>query len=263
MDRFADDRDQSILEKDKYTFFVLRRIIGGECPLLLTDHERLIIGFSGKPFPVWIWTADDASESEMEKAYQLAKEESLLDGGYQFNVKYELAEYFIKRAGEDGKELAVTNNMNAYDCPNPICPEKKADGGIYRCTPDDLEELVVFLDLFHREIGINQKTIDGYREDAAEHIKSGNMYFWKDAHGKNVASCKLGPAGNLASINLVLTLRDYRRKHYAENLVYQVSMEARKSGYIPMLYTDAEYEPSNACYEKIGYVLQGKLCTIG
>jgi predicted GNAT family acetyltransferase len=29
-----------------------------------------------------------------------------------------------------------------------------------------------------------------------------------------------------------------------------------------MLYTDADYKASNACYEKIGYELKGKLCTI-
>ena len=30
-----------------------------------------------------------------------------------------------------------------------------------------------------------------------------------------------------------------------------------------MLYTDADYKASNACYEKIGFILRGKLCTIG
>ncbi len=54
-----------------------------------------------------------------------------------------------------------------------------------------------------------------------------------------------------------------RRKHYAEHLVYQVTVIAKNAGYIPMLYTDADYAASNACYEKIGYVLRGKLCTIG
>ena len=33
-------------------------------------------------------------------------------------------------------------------------------------------------------------------------------------------------------------------------------------GYTPMLYTNADYTASNACYSKIGYVLRGKLCTI-
>ncbi len=28
-------------------------------------------------------------------------------------------------------------------------------------------------------------------------------------------------------------------------------------------FTDADYKASNACYEKIGYVLRGKLCSIG
>ena len=53
---FADERDLKLLDNDKYTFFVLRRIIGNECRLLITDHEKLIICYSGEPFPVWIWT---------------------------------------------------------------------------------------------------------------------------------------------------------------------------------------------------------------
>ena len=33
---------------------------------------------------------------------------------------------------------------------------------------------------------------------------------------------------------------------------------ARNAGYMPMLYTDADYAASNVCYAKIGYVLKGK-----
>ena len=87
-------------------------------------------------------------------------------------------------------------------------------------------------------------------------------YFWKDEQGNNVASCKFASTEGMASINLVFTRFEYRRKHYAENLVYQVTMLAKEAGYVPMLYTDADYVASNACYEKIGYVLRGKLCTI-
>ena len=65
MDSFADERDLTILEDDRYTFFVLRHVIGGTCKLLLTDHERLIICFTDHPFPVWIWTPDDATGAEM------------------------------------------------------------------------------------------------------------------------------------------------------------------------------------------------------
>ncbi len=80
--------------------------------------------------------------------------------------------------------------------------------------------------------------------------------------GENVASCKFAPNGDMASINLVFTRPEFRRKHYAENLVYQVTQLAIEEGYVPMLYTDANYIASNACYEKIGYGLRGKLCAI-
>ena len=263
MDNFTDDRDLRLLDGDRYTFFVLKKIMGGECGLLLTDHERLIICYTCHPFPVWIWTADDTTEEEMANVYRLAKDNSLMDGKHSFNLKYGLAEYFIRRAAEDGLDMSVTMNMFAYDCPEPVAPEDHSDGDIYRCMEDDVDELTDFIDLFHREVGIDQKDRDGYRADAEEAIKSGNVYFWKNAEGKTVASCRFQPADDTASINLVLTHPDHRRKHYAENLVYQVTQKVIDAGLTPMLYTNADYVASNACYEKIGFVLRGKLCTIG
>ncbi len=207
------------MEADKYTFFVLKRIMGGECKLLLTDHERLILCFTGQPYPVWIWTPDDASEEEMEKAYLLAKENKLLDGKHHFNLKYSLAEYFIRRAADDGSKLKIITNMYVYDCLDPVRPETKADGEIYRCELKDLEEVVDYLDNFHKELNIDQKDICGYREDAEAFINTGNMYLWKDEQGRSVASCKYSPTGDMASVNLVFTRPEFRRKHYAENLV--------------------------------------------
>ncbi|MGM9563735.1 MAG: GNAT family N-acetyltransferase [Faecousia sp.] len=263
MDSFVDERDLKILENDRYTFFVLRHVIGGRCKLLLTDHERLILCFSDYPYPVWIWTPDDASEAEMERAYQLASEHSLLKGTYRFNLKYDLAEFFIQRAAADGKSLSVCMNMLAYDCRNPVRPERLADGSLHRCSMEDLEELVDFIDLFQKETGIDQNNRDGYRRDAKAFIRAGATFFWQNEQGEHVASCKYATNGNMASINLVFTRPEFRRKHYAQNLVYQVTKLALDAGYVPMLYTDADYAASNACYEKIGYVLQGKLCTIG
>lgn len=262
MDSFVDERDFKILEDDKYTFFVLRRIVGGKCKLLLTDHERLIICFTGNPFPIWIWTPDDVSEAEMERAYQIASEHFSFSGEDRFNLKYDLAKFFIERAAADGKALSISMNMFAYDCQNPIKPTRIADGVIHRCSIEDLDELVDFIDLFQKEIDIDQKDREDYRMDAEAFINAGNMFFWKDGQGKNAASCKFAPNGDMASINLVFTRPEFRRKHYAENLVYQVTQLAKEEGYIPMLYTNADYIASNACYEKIGYVLRGKLCTI-
>ena len=262
MDGFADERDFKLLEKDRYTFFVLNRILGGKCELILSDHERLIVCYSCSPFPIWIWTPDGACKSEMERAYLLAQKHSFLDGKHSFILKYDLARYFIERAAADNIKLSIVKNMCAYNCRKLLKPSVIADGAIHRCGKEDTDELTDFLELFHNETEVDRSE-SGYRSLAEEHIATGNMYFWKDGQGNNVACCKFMPNGDTASINLVFTRPEFRRKHYAENLVYQVTKIAMDAGYVPMLYTDADYTASNACYQKLGYTLKGKLCTIG
>lgn len=262
MDKFVDERDYSLLDRDKYTFFVMRQVMGGECKLLLSDHEKLVLCYTCTPYPVWIWTPDDSSAEDLERTYSLLKENSLLDGEHRFSVKYELAEYLIKRSSEEGRDMTISINMLAYDCPEPIKPAEVSNGGIYRCEAGDADELTGFIEMFHNEIGIDQKSVEEYRADAESFIDTGKVYFWKDEQGHNTASCKYSPEGSLASINLVYTRPEYRRKHYAENLVYEVSMIAKEAGYLPMLYTDANYAASNACYQKIGFIPRGRICTI-
>ena len=262
MDSYIDKRDYELLGGDKYTFSVLSRIIGGECSLLLSDHRRLIVCFTCQPFPVWIWTADGATESELEAAYRLVRENSLMDGAHRFNLKYELAEYFLRRAEDDGLALTVSTNMFAYDCPTPFAPNSAVDGELHRCVPEDTDILVDFYEMFHNAVGIDKQSREQYRINAENGIKNGSIYLWKDPRGKYVASCNWHPVNDMASIGLVYTLEEERRKHYAEHLVYQVTKIAASAGYVPMLYTDADYAASNACYEKIGYVMRGRLCTI-
>ena len=263
MDNFVDERDFELLAQDKYTFSVLSRIIRGECEIRLTDHERMIICFTGQPYPVWIWTPDGASEDEFERAYQLAKELNVMDGEHRFNIKYELAEYFMDRAKKDGLDLKITTNLFAYDCPSPIAPSSVVDGKIHQCTKEDFDIMVDFFDMFHEAVGIDKESRETYRTYAENDIGKGSLYVWETEDGEYASSCNWHPVQDMASIGLVYTRDEYRRRHYAEHLVYQVTKIAQDAGYLPMLYTDADYVASNACYEKIGYILRGKLCTIG
>ena len=263
MDSFVDERDYELLSQDKYTFSVLSRIIGGECKILLSDHSKLIICFTGKPYPVWIWTSDGAPEEEMERAYMIAKENSVMDGEHRFNIKYDLAGYFMRRAKDDGLDLSIQMNLFAYDCPDPVAPASVTDGELHQCTEEDFDIMVDFFDMFHTELDIDQESRDQYRINVEEGIKAGMLYTWKNNEGRIVASCNWHPVQEMASIGLVYTLKEYRRKHYAEHLVYDVTKIVQDLGYLPMLYTDADYVASNKCYEKIGYILRGKLCTIG
>lgn len=265
MENHVDERDFKLLENDKYTFFVLSRVITKPCELLLTDHKRIIICYSQNPFPLWIWTADDATEEEKEKAYSLSSQNGFLDGNHSINLKYDLANYFIKRAKNEGKNFSIQKNMLVYDCLNPSAPEKitPTDGELYHCKESDLDLVTNFKEAFHNELKLDIREREAYKKDVEIMIKEGNTYLWKNSEGVFVASCYYRTQGNLASLSLVYTFPEFRRKHYAENLVYEVTKIAINKGYIPMLYTDGDYIASNACYVKVGYILRGKLCSIG
>ncbi|MEE5990998.1 MAG: GNAT family N-acetyltransferase, partial [Lachnospiraceae bacterium] len=150
----------------------------------------------------------------------------------------------------------------AYDCPSPVVPSVTADGKLHQCTENDIDVLVDFFDMFHNDVGIDKESREQYRIYAEDGIKTGTVYLWETTDGEFVASCNWHPANDMGSVGLVYTREEHRRKHYAEQLVYQVTKIVQDVGYMPMLYTDADYVASNACYEKIGYILRGKLCTI-
>ncbi|MBR4224349.1 MAG: GNAT family N-acetyltransferase [Oscillospiraceae bacterium] len=263
MDDLADKRDDELLESDRYTFYVLRKILHDNNRLLLTDHKSLIICFSGHPYPVWVWTPDDAPADVMDRAYALSKEQELLDGTHTFNIKRPVGEHFIRRAAEEGRTMSVKRGMYAYDCPEPICPKDRADGEMHICTPDDTDAVTEFIAMFHKEKQFDLKDDESYREDAVRFIGSGDMFLWKDGQGEYVASCMYDHSGGMASMHLVYTRPERRRAHYAENLVYRATIRAKAQGFLPTLYTDAGYAASNACYTKIGYILRGDLCNIG
>ncbi len=262
MDKQTDERDLQLLEKDKYTFAVISRILKHPCRFIQTDQRRLIICHSADPYPVWIWTPDHLSPEEKEAAWNAVTQACPIAEGYRYNLKQDLASFFLSKAKEQGTDLAVLVNLFAYDCPNPMAPSVRADGHIHPCTPGDLEEAAEITKRFHRETATGPNS-EEVKNQVKERIQSSQFFFWKDRFNRTVASCYYVPNGALASVSGVYTLPEYRRKHYAENLVYQVTKVIEASGAMPMLYTDADYVASNRCYEKIGYVLRGKLCTIG
>ncbi len=253
------DSDIQLLEQDKYTFAVLKRIMPFDCRLKLTDHRRFILCYSKAPFPVWIWTADDFDEKEKEALWELLKEQQLLGKGMSFNVKYSLAEYLMEKAKEETKEAVIRTNMLAYDCPKLLEPHVRSEGSVYTCKMEDLEEVTMLRKAFHDELQMDQMSVEEYRKHSKEELSHSMIYFWKNEKGETTACCKIAMD---ASIGLVYTLPEHRRKHYAENLVYAASKMVLEDGKIPSLYTDADYAASNACYQKIGYVCRGELCTV-
>ena len=262
MDSFVNEKDFELLARDPYTFAVLDRILREKCDLIRTDHRNLIMCHSDAPYPVWIWTPDGCTDDVKENAWKLAEEYRPLSGGCRINMKHELAAYFMKKAEQSGQKVRYRMQLFAYDCPVPVKPDNAVDGFLFRCTAEDLEEAADLIELFYREIGEKLPPRERCVERAQEHIEKNEFFFWKNANSNTVACCSYRINQKLASLGSVFTLPEYRRKHYAQHLVYEVTQLVTQLGYMPMLYTDADYPASNACYEKIGYVLRGRFCTI-
>ena len=262
MDHTVDERDFRLLAGDRYTFSVLSRVLHYPCRVLRSDHERLILCHTTDPYPVWIWTPDDLTQADCARAWQLAKESCPLREGYRYNLKYDLAAAFTALAAKEGLRAGIVTNLFAYDCPAPIAPAAPADGGLYRCTMADAEEAAQLIDNFHEDVAQDRSSMEHCRRLAQQRIEGAGFYLWKNAAGETVACCSLNGEDGLGCVGSVYTKPEYRRRHYAQHLVYHVTRIAADMGLMPMLYTDADYAASNACYEKIGYVLRGKLCTV-
>ncbi len=262
MDHAVSERDFQLLASDRYTFSVLSRVLRGECSAVRTDHERLILCHTMPPYPVWLWTPDGLTEEDCRRAWQLAQETCPLHEGFRYNLKYELAASFIEQAKQEELPLRIATNMFAYDCPEAIAPAVPTDGSMHRCTMEDVEEAAQLIDSFHEDVAQPRSSMEHCRQLAEQRITGAGFFLWKNAAGETVACCTLNADDGLGCVGSVYTKPAYRRRHYAQHLVYQVTKLAAAQGLMPMLYTDADYAASNACYEKIGYVLRGKLCTL-
>lgn len=254
--------DTKFLHADQCTFSVLIRILSMKCNLTITDNKNnFIICHSSSPYPIWIWTHNNIDEKEKEYIYQLTKENFDISKE-KFNMKYLLAEYFIKRAKEDNIEIKTVTNLLAYSCQKLITPTREFTGFVEMATINDIDEVTSLLSDFHNDIGIDISSENTYKEHASNYIKDQKFFFWNNGN-ERVACCSYNEMDNQCSINNVFTKHKHRRCGYASLLVYKISKQIIDLGKTPTLYTDADYSASNSCYTKIGFVPQGTLCTIG
>ncbi|SCW61524.1 hypothetical protein SAMN02910456_02184 [Ruminococcaceae bacterium YRB3002] len=262
IDTFADERDTAMLRQDRYTYAVLARILGDRNRLLLTDHENLIICHSQNEFPVWVWTRDNASTDIYDTIWNVLRELLPFEDGYRFNAKHDLGKYLVDKAESSGIPAKISMQLFAYHCPEVIAPENTVEGTWRCCTPSDIGEAAVLHNRFFTEVSEDKPTMEHSTERVTAHIDRGEFFYWTDPEGRTVACCDYEIQDDLAYIGCVYTLPEHRRHHYAQHLVYEVTRLVASKGYVPMLYTDADYAASNACYQKIGYVLSGGLCQV-
>ena len=111
------------------------------------------------------------------------------------------------------------------------------------------------------EMEHHERPLEFFRAHLAEKIEAGHQFLWRDGDGALAAMTSCRVKDRYGSIAGVYTLPEYRRRGYAMNLVHGVTARLLERGLTPILYTDADYGASNACYQKIGYRQVGSLCT--
>ena len=251
-----------ILKKDKITFFVLLMIVNNKCNKVFTDGERIIICYSCKPFPVWVWTADQATEDELIRISSCLKTEFPADEGYEYNISYKLFDK-LKELDEVYRSMKVYTNLLSYKCDKVIKPNKKCDGKMRQAKQEDYELLVKYHNALCFEIHNSEFPWEESESIITNGMNEKALYVWENNKGEIVATLSRRKLGDTDSLSMVYTIPSERRKGYAENLVYSITKMIMEEGMLPTLYTDADYGASNACYKKLGYTELGSLCTIG
>ena len=248
-----------LLGEDVCTFSMLSRIIRGKCTKTVTDHARVIMCLSVRPFPVWVWVAPDADQEELLRVRDVLLAEFPPEE-HSYNVGLPLARVLL----DSDPSLRETVGLMAYHCHETIPPRKKPGGSASLVTEDEADLAAAWYRLMHKECALNEDIpLDAAREVVRDYVARGAMLFWRDESGAPMAMCGVDEDDASAYVTHVYTPIHARRKGYAGNLVYAAAKEKLAQGKTPMLYTDANYAASNTCYTQIGFQLQGELKTIG
>lgn len=250
----ADARDLPLLERDLCTFSMLHRILPQPCEKIVTDHARVILCHSAAPFPVWVWLPKDAGEEELARAYQLMRGEF---PGCAFNVGRALGEYAEKQG------MGVSMRMNAYACDVLRPQSRRAAGHFCVAAMADAPLVGEWIGRFRVECGLGGLYAEGCRSEAERIIGERRLFLWKDEAGTPRAMCSVREDGGAATLALVYTEENSRRRGYAAGLVWGVTQALLAQHIRPMLYADADYAASNACYRSVGYAPQGEIWTVG
>ncbi len=246
------------LRKEDVVFANLIRILlDFETEITITDHENYVISYSEKPYPVFIWTKDNLSEEEYLKIWDEAKAQFPLDADRFFCVKKELAEYIKEKDG-----LEADFEFLSYGCEEVIEPEKQVDGEVVLADESDIDTLTQFTHDFQRESGIDmESSYDECKARVEKKVANGSFYLYK-VDGMSVAMAATRSFHGMVKISHVYTVKNHRRKGYAEKIVYELTKKIVDSGNKAVLYTDSSYLPSNDCYLGVGYTYAGSFLRI-
>ena len=245
---------------DAITFSVLARIVQGPCSYIFTDGERAMVCLSKKPFPVWVWCRNEHDDAAVEAIADCLRRRFPPSEGYRYNLAHGMLER-LKQMGAPFADMKIEVNLLSYRLDELLPATHPCDGRMAVAQMDQLDELARHLQAAVMEMEHMERALEDCRQTVAEKIEAGQQFIWLDGEGALTAITSYRNIGTFGGVTGVYTLPSHRRRGYAMNLVHGVTQCILRDGRTPILYTDADYGASNACYQKIGYRQVGSLCT--
>lgn len=247
--------------EDAITYSVLRQILKGECADVFTGGENWIVCHSRAPYPVWVWCRDGKNAALAETIGRCIQENLPLEKGFVVILSVELRR---ELARVDGYFANTQEKMDliSYRLDTLAEPPAPCGGGMCLVRSQEIEDLIPRWIAMQEEMDGLKITADHARTTMGRFVEQRGLYAWRNAQGQLVAMCARGDQAPYSKISAVYTLPEHRRNGYCQNLVWSVTKEILDGDYCPILYTDAAYIASNACYQKIGYHQIGRLTSI-
>lgn len=251
-----------LIGDDAITYSVLGNILHGACAHTVTDCENIIICHSTPPYPVWVWCREDDTPTHTTQIAETLKEHFPAEKGFRWNTTYTLFEA-LQKQDTYFAPLSTERGLLSYRMDKLLPVTHPSEGYCDLAQPSEIDLLCK---LWH-DACLEMEGFDHNEEFCRAHVtgymEKHRLFVWRNDAGEITAMTSRGDAAPFSKIATVYTLPQHRRKGYAMNLVHAVSAGMIGDGFTPILYTDANYAASNACYQKIGYRQVGALCCAG
>ncbi|MBP5399484.1 MAG: GNAT family N-acetyltransferase [Alphaproteobacteria bacterium] len=220
---------------------------------LFSDGKDCIIVNSDPNHSIIVWTTDNFKAKD--ELFDFIKQEFKANHPIKIMSKKEFYDYLLENHKIPNLKVQT---LGVYSCPK--LNDVKYVGHPDNARPEEVEMVAQMLVNFGKETGENPNAqLSDCLKTAQDFVSVPMHCVWRDDEGKMVAIAKLKTNVKYPRISEVYTWPQERGKSYAKMLVHYLTDQALKNGKTPMLFTDYDYEPSNRCYQAIGYELN---CTI-
>ena len=254
-------RDDSIFQseafqKDSMAFSVMESILNNKVkyltPKVFSNGKNCAIVNSDPNHPVIVWTSDDFKEKA--QLYDFIKKEFCDNAPFKIMSKKNFYDGLVEH--QIIPELQV-QTLGVYNCPK--LNDIQYIGHPDQAKTEEIDHLAQMIADFGKETGENPNAqAADCMEAAQKYISNPLCFVWRDKNEKIVAMAKIKTGdATYSRISQVFTKTDERGKSYAKMLVHYLTSQALKEGRKVMLFTNYDYRPSNRCYQKVGYKLNG------